>query len=70
MFFGQYETALHVGERSSLAMRCLWENIMGLRRWTFVEEAVPARVAWAGQFTLGLLATLCIVASAMIIYLR
>ena len=47
-----------------------WENVMGVRRWTFVEEAVPARVAWAGQFTLGLLATLCIVASALIIYLR
>ena len=43
---------------------------MGLRRWTFVEEAIPARVAWAGQFTLGLLATLCIVAGAVIIRLR
>ena len=43
---------------------------MGLRRWTFVEDAIPARVAWAGQFTLGLLATFCIVAGAVIIYLR
>ena len=43
---------------------------MGLRRWTFVEEAVPARAAWAGQFTLGLLATLCIVAGVVIVRLH
>lgn len=42
---------------------------MGVRRWTFVGEAVPARVAWAGQFTLGILATFCIVASALLISL-
>ena len=43
---------------------------MGVRRWTFVENDVPARVAWAGQFTLGLLATLCIVVGAVIIGFR
>ena len=43
---------------------------MGVRRWTFVEDDVPARVAWAGQFTLGLLATLCIVVGAVIIGFR
>ena len=41
---------------------------MGVRRWTFVEDAVPARVAWAGEFMFGLVATLCIVAGTAIGY--